>query len=227
MSAVGIDINLLPQRKTKFSKDLLIYLVLFMVWLSAASYFGVSYYLTKQEIVLLNKEVQEQEKVLANAEQRVTQGNTSNSLQSYLDLSNKLQHLFYPTTLMLDELARNLPKNGKLGQVTYNSDGKITLQGKFEQYDDVAAYLHNLQKSDRVVKASVKTIAAAPIEWKGPVDEAGNPMSPSLQIVGGELLPRYEATFEVLAVTIDAKSIEAAQKTTPEQSGSPAATTKQ
>lgn len=222
MSALGIDINLLPQRKNRISKALLVYLSLFLLWLAAASYFGASYYFTKQEVALLNKEVQEQEKVLATAEQRATQGEASNSLQSYLDLSNKLQHLFYPTTVMLDELARNLPRNGKLSQVTYNSDGKINLQGRFEQYDDVAAYLHNLQKSGHVVKASIKSIAAAPIEWKGPVDAQGKPMSPSLKIVGGELLPRYEATFEVLAITIDAKGMEAIQKTKPAQANQPA-----
>ncbi|GEN33032.1 PilN domain-containing protein [Aneurinibacillus danicus] len=219
---MGININLLPQRRKIISRALLVYLSLVMVWLAAASYFGASYYFTKKEIALLNQEVQQQEKVLSNAEQRVTQGDGSNSLQSYLDLSNKLQHLFYPTTVMLDELARTLPKNGKLSQVTYNSDGKISLQGRFEQYDDVAAYLHNLQKSEHIVKASIKSITAAPVEWKGPVDAEGKPMSPSLQIVGGDVMPRYEAVFEILAVTIDAKGIESMQKAEPKQANSPA-----
>ncbi len=207
MSTV-VNINLLPQKKRWVSPGLYPYIILSVIWLAGAIYLGLLHYSAKQEIAHLNNELNQQEKVLTTAQQKVNQGTPAVTVQGYLELSEKLQHLFYPTTMMMDELAYNLPEKGKLTQLTYNLDGKINLQGRFEKYDDVAAYLHNLQSSSRIIKASVKSITAAPVTWSGPVDTEGKPLSPSLQIVGGNLLPRYDAVFEVLAMNVDVKSLE-------------------
>ncbi|WP_155837085.1 PilN domain-containing protein [Aneurinibacillus terranovensis] len=181
------------------------------LWLIGAAYLGIMYYSGNQKLAALALQEQQQEKLLATARQKSQQGNQVANVQDYITLSDKLQHLFYPTTLLLDELSRNLPKDGRLMQVQYGLDGKITVSGVFDQMDDVAAYLHNLQMSSYVVNATVKSVTDAPVKWVGPVDDKGQPLSAILQTLGGKLLPRYVAEYEVNVTTIDPKAVSSKQ----------------
>ncbi|MBN6186521.1 pilus assembly protein PilN [Aneurinibacillus sp. BA2021] len=202
-----ININLLPRKKSRFSRVHILYLVIGIIWVTGAGYVGTLYITGKQEVSALRKEIEQTDKLLEQKKQNQQQEGQTVTVDSYLELSDKLQHLFYPTTLMLDEMASNLPRNGRLTGVTYNLNGKVELEGRFEQYEDIAAYLHNLQLSKRVIVAQVKNITAIKIEWEGPKDDNGDPLSPSLQIVGGKLLPHYSATFELMVQTIDKAKI--------------------
>jgi len=207
-----ININLLPRKKSRFSRAHILYLLMGLVWFIGAGYLGTLYITGKQEMSSLKQQIEQTDKLIEKTKQNQQQQGQTVTVDSYLELSDKLQHLFYPTTLMMDEMAYNLPRYGRLTGVTYNLNGKIELTGRFEQYEDIAAYLHNLELSKRVIKASVKNITAIKIEWEGPKDEEGNPMSPSLQIVGGKILPHYRATFELMVQTIDKEKMKQKNK---------------
>ncbi|MGC5326610.1 PilN domain-containing protein [Brevibacillus sp. SYSU BS000544] len=202
-----VTINLLPQKKKKFTSTYLIYALIGTVWLAAASFLGWTYFDEKQQIETLKQSITQKDNMLATIEKRKVSSAQQSTLGEYLNLTERVQHLFYPTTLLLDELATNLPVMGKLEKVSYNLDGTITILGKFEQYDDVASYLHNLQASPYVIKAEVNKIVASPVKWMGPVDEENNPLSPALQTVGGKVLPRFGAEFNVVALTFDVKEL--------------------
>lgn len=200
-----IDINLLPQKKRRVTGTIIVYAAIAVLWLVGTCYMGLLYVSGKQETASMQAQITEMDKKL-NAQKGQQQTETV-SVDSYLELSDRLQHLFYPTSLLLDELAKQLPEQGKLLSVSYNMDGKVEIEGRFEQYEDIAAYLYNVQRLPRVVKANIKSISAIKIEWEEQKDENDNPLSPSLQIVGGEILPHYLAKFEMTTRTLDEKKI--------------------
>ncbi|MED0678914.1 PilN domain-containing protein [Aneurinibacillus thermoaerophilus] len=198
-----VDINLLPRKKTSVSRMVVVFSIIGVFWLLAAGYLGMLYVTGKKETASMQAEIERIEKQLSAMQQRQGQAVT---VDDYLDLSNKLQHVFYPTTLLLDELASQLPEQGKVMSLSYNMDGKIEVEGRFEQYEDIAAYLYNVQQLPRVMKADVKRITIVKTEWIGPRDEKGNPLSLSLRLMGGKILPYYQARFEFITKTIDEKN---------------------
>ncbi|QQE73711.1 PilN domain-containing protein [Brevibacillus composti] len=197
-----VTINLLPKKK-KVSGGAMWLSVAGALWLIGAAWMGWTYYADRTAVDRLQQEIAQHEQMLKAAEKRLGTKAATATVQEYVEVSERVQHLFRPTTLLLDELAENLPDRGKLQKISYSLDGQVQLVGRFEQYDDVAAYLHHLQASPQVRKAQVKSIVSAPIKWIGPVDEQGKPLSPSLQAVGGDILPRYTATFELRVQTVD------------------------
>jgi type IV pilus assembly protein PilN len=205
-----VTINLLPRKQKKISFRIPPFILfLSVIWLAGAIYLGMMYYNARQEIQSLMNGARQQERQVTNASQKLQEAQEGPDIQSYLALSNKLQYLFYPTTLLLDEIAYNLPSNGKITQISYGLDGKVMLGGRFERLEDIAAYLRNLQMSQHVIQATVKSVTAVPVKWPGTEQEtevAAN--SPSLQIVGGNVVPRYNATFELKMTTIDLKKLE-------------------
>jgi type IV pilus assembly protein PilN len=211
-----VTINLLPPKKKKVGTGRILLAVCGVVWLVAAGYVGWMYVDTKQQMQAMQQRIELKEKQLAAVQQKRSAASGKSTLEQYLALSDKLQRLFYPTSLVMDELARNLPVQGKLAKVTYHLDGKVTLEGKFEQYDDIAAYLHNLQQSPYVRKASVTSIAKVEVKWVGPVDDQGNPLSVALQTVGSKLLPRANASFEIWLNTFDVNRLAAKPTDAPQ-----------
>lgn len=202
-----VTINLLPQ-KTKRLKTGHVWLALVgVIWLFGAGFMGWMYYDDKTEVERMRQEITVKEKLISRMEKRQQTAASPNTLEQYLKVSERVQHLFYPTTLLLDQLASNLPVMGKLEKISYNLNGSINVVGKFEQYEDIAAYLHNLQLSPYVLKAEVKSITAIPVKWVGPVDEEGKPLSAALQAVGGNVLPRYGAVIDIVALTFDVKEL--------------------
>jgi type IV pilus assembly protein PilN len=202
-----ITINLLPQKKKRIGNSQLLLSFVGFTWLLGAGYLGWSYADTKNEIQSLQQNIELKEKQLAAIQQKNNASAQEVTVEQYLILSEKLQHLFYPTSVVLDELAKNLPIQGKLSKVTYSLDGKINVEGRFEQYDDIASYLHNLQNSPYVLKAEVKSIGKIEVKWVGPVDEEGKPLSFALQTLGGNLHPRATASFELIISPFDAVSL--------------------
>jgi type IV pilus assembly protein PilN len=199
-----VNINLLPRKKSRFSRIVIVFAVIGIFWMCGAGYLGMLYVTGKNETASMQREIERLEKQLSVTQQKKGQNVT---VDGYLELSDKLTRLFYPTTLLLDELAAQLPEQGKIMSVSYSMDGKIEVEGRFEQYEDIAAYLYNIQMLPRVMKADIKNIAIVKIKWIGPKDEKGNPLSPSLQIVGGKILPHYQAKFQIMTGTIDEKNI--------------------
>ncbi len=204
-----ITINLLPRKKPFFTAVHIILAGIGLGWVAGALALGVSYYATEEKISLLQQEIKMKETGIATMQKKAATVQHHDSLDQYLLLSERMQHLFLPTTLLLDEVARNLPEQGKINSISYNLSGSIELAGSFEQYEDIAAYLHNLQLSPYVMKAEIKNIKTSKIEWQGPVDEQGEPMSPSLRTLGGEILPRFIASFEIKAITVDQEKLAA------------------
>jgi Tfp pilus assembly protein PilN len=209
-----VNINLLPRKKSRFSRIVIVFSVIGIFWMCGAGYLGMLYVTGKNETASMQREIERLEKQLSVTQQKKEQNVT---VDGYLELSDKLTRLFYPTTLLLDELAAQLPEQGKIMSVSYSMDGKIEVEGRFEQYEDIAAYLYNIQMLPRVMKADIKNIAIVKIKWIGPKDEKGNPLSPSLQIVGGKILPHYQAKFQIITGTIDEKNI---RKKNPDDKGS-------
>ncbi|USG64666.1 PilN domain-containing protein [Brevibacillus ruminantium] len=199
-----VTINLLPKKK-KVSSGAMWLSLAGIIWLLGAGWMGWTYYAEKAAIDRLQQEISQQELLLKTAEKQMGSQSVSATLDKYLEVAKRVQHLFSPTTLLLDQFAENLPEMGKLQKISYSLDGEVQLVGRFEQFDDVASYLHNLQASPYVREAQVKSIVASPVKWKGPVDPNGQPQSPALQAVGGALMPRYTATFElkVQALNLD------------------------
>lgn|GEM_PF-4817434 len=210
-----VSINLLPQKKKRIGTSELVIIAIGFLWLVVAGFLGWMYVDTKQEIASLKQRMELKEKRLASTQQKQTTAAKESTLDQYLLLSEKLQHLFYPPSLVMDELARNLPMQGKLSKVSYHLDGKATVEGKFEQYEDIASYLHNLQNSPYVLRAEVKSIAKIEVKWAGPVDENGRPESLALQTVGDKLLPRASAVFEILINTFDLQPAASSQTSKP------------
>lgn len=197
-----VTINLLPKKK-KVRGGVLLLSATGLLWLIGAAWMGFAYYADQATVERLQQEIAQQKQMVQAAEKRIGLKANTATLQDYVELSEKMQHLFYPTTLLLDNFSENLPEMGKLLKISYALDGTVQLTGRFEQYDDVAAYLHNLLASPYVLEAQIKTIASVPVKWTGPVDEKGRPLSEALSAVGGDILPRYTATFEVKVLTLD------------------------
>lgn len=205
-----ITINLLPRKKPFFTAAHILLAGIGLGWAAGALFLGLSYYAAEEKISLLQQEIKMKETAISTMQKKAATVQHQDSLDQYLLLSERMQRLFLPTTLLLDEVARNLPEHGRINSISYNLSGSIELAGSFEQYADIAAYLHNLQLSPYVMKAVIKNIKTSKIAWQGPVDEEGEPMSATLRAVGGDLLPRYEASFEVKAITVDQKELAAA-----------------
>lgn len=204
-----ITINLLPRKKSFFSASHIVLAGIGLLWLAGAGFLGLTYYSAEESVSLLKQEIKMKETAIATMQKKAAAIQNQDSLEQYVLLSERMQHLFLPTELLMDEFARNLPEHGRVESLKYNLSGTVELVGNFEQYDDIAAYLHNLQASSYVMKAEIKSIRAEKIKWQGPVDEQGEPMSAALRSVGGELLPRYLATFSVKAITVDQKALAA------------------
>ncbi len=204
-----VQINLLPRKRPFFTPGRILLSVIGLGWIAGACIVALTYYSLDEKVVLLEQEIQMKEKAIAMLQKQKTTVQSEDAIDQYLLLSERMQLLFLPTTLLLDELARNLPEQGKLNSIQYSLSGSIQLEGSFEQYDDIAAYQHNLEQSPYVLEADVKNIKSSKIAWQGPVDENGKPLSAALKTAGGKLLPRYIATFEVKAFTVDAKRLAA------------------
>lgn len=203
-----VNINLLPFREKKLDWHMLVYVVIAVIWLVTALGLAYMHYSTVQEKAVLKEQLVQKEKMLANEKEKKQAPQPSVAWQQYAALSDAVRELFYPPTIMLNELTINLPANSRLVQAKYELNGKITVQGYFEKYEDIAAYLTHLQKSAHVSSASVKKINALPItiKWNGKEVEH----SPASQAVGGRILPRYAAEFELQAITM--KQEKAVQK---------------
>lgn len=204
-----ITINLLPRKKPFFTPSRTVLSAIGLAWLAGAVYLALQYFSVEEKIALLEQEIKMKETALSTLQKQTGAEQDQELVERYLLLSERMQHLFLPTTLLMDELAGKLPAQGKLNHVRYNLSGNIQLEGSFEQYDDIAAYLHHLQASPYVQKAEVKQIKTAEITWQGPVDEQGKPISLALDQTSSRLLPRYVATFEIKAYTVDLQQLSA------------------
>ena len=179
---------------------MLAYIAIAAIWLITAISLAYMHYSTVQEKADLEEQLAQKEKMLANEKKKEQTPQSSATWQQYAELSDAVRAIFYPPTVMLNELAVNLPANSRLVQAKYELNGKITVQGYFEKYEDIAAYLTHLQKSTHVSSVAVKKINALPIKttWNGQEVEH----SPASQAVGGRILPRYAAEFELQVITI-------------------------
>ncbi|MFD2369070.1 PilN domain-containing protein [Brevibacillus sp. GCM10020057] len=207
-----ITINLLPRKKPFFTASHIVLAGVGLVWVAGAAALGLSYYSVSGSVSELKQEIKMKETAIAAMQKKTATVQHEDSLEQYLLLSERMQHLFLPPTLLFDEIARNLPAHGRMESIKYNLSGSLELEGSFEQYDDIAAFLHHLQDSSYVRKAEIRSIKQSPIKWQGPTDEQGEPMSAALRTVGGDMLPRYQATFAVQAITVDLKELAAQEK---------------
>lgn len=197
-----VEINLLPPKKPKINTPRLTVGILAFVWGVGTIVTGYAHYCVVQEQKALSQQIEQQEKILSRAEQKQSEDLSPATWKQYADLSEKMKQLFYPPTVMLDELAQSLPANSRLTEVKYTLNGQITVQGYFEKYEDIAAYVHHLEKSPHMVSATMKSITALPVTWNGKEEP-----SPLAKAAGGKVQPRYRAEFTLVAVTIDEKNV--------------------
>lgn len=209
-----ITINLLPRKKPFFTAAHIVLATVGLAWAAGAAALGLHYYSVKESVSVLKQEIRMKEMAIAAMQKKAATVQNEDSLEQYLLLSERMQHLFLPPTLLLDEIARNLPAHGRMESIQYNVSGSLELEGSFEQYDDIAAFLNHLQASSYVRKAEIRSIKQSPVKWQGPTDEQGEPMSAALRTVGKDMLPRYRATFAVQAITVDLKALAAQEKET-------------
>ncbi|MCG5254039.1 PilN domain-containing protein [Brevibacillus agri] len=207
-----VTINLLPRKKRLFTASHIVLSGIGLTWVAAASFLWLTYGSTNESVTLLKQEIKMKETAIAALQKQAVAVQADDSLDQYVLFSERMQQLFLPTNLLMDEIAHALPEHGRLDSIKYSLSGSIELEGSFEQYEDVAAYLHNLQASPYVVKAEVTSIKAREIKWQGPVDDQGKPLSAILSTVGGKLLPRYTASLKIKAITVDLQELVAKEQ---------------
>ncbi|MGN7470668.1 PilN domain-containing protein [Brevibacillus sp. SAFN-007a] len=210
-----VTINLLPRKKRLFTASHIVLAGIGLTWVAAAGFLWLTYYAATESVASLKQEIHMKETAIAAMQKQPVAVQAEDSLEQYVLFSERMQQLFLPTSLLLDEVARALPEHGRLDSIKYNLSGQIELEGSFEQYEDVAAYLHHLQASPYVAKAEVTSIRAREIKWQGAVDEQGKPLSAILSTVGGKLLPRYTASLKIKAITVDLQELAAKEQASP------------
>ncbi|WCK53647.1 PilN domain-containing protein [Aneurinibacillus sp. Ricciae_BoGa-3] len=196
-----IEINLLPPRRKGIEKETQILILCLLLWVCCTAYTGFLYFSNKKQEAMLYAQLSAQQKLIYDQNKK-NQETSTVSVDDYMKLADSLQNLFYPTTTLMDELAHNLPANAKLTQIAYSLDGKVTLTGTFGEYDQIAAYLHNIQLSPYVITASIKSIS------ENNQQSGSNKSSGSLILLPkgiGVVMPQYNATIEAQMITIDTK----------------------
>jgi type IV pilus assembly protein PilN len=196
-----VEINLLPQRRKGIEKEAHIFIVFLLLWFCCIAYTGFLYFTNKKQETMLYSQLTAQQKLLFDQNKK-NQETSTVSVDDYSKLADSLEHLFYPTTTLMDELAHNLPTNAKLTQISYSLDGKVTLTGRFEEYDQIASYLHNIQLSPYVITASIKSISENNQQSGG--SKSSGSVVPLPQGIG-VVMPQYNATIEAQMITIDSK----------------------
>lgn len=160
-----LNINLLPKPKKK-GYDLLIIVSLFMIAMFYASYHGIVLYLdTQQQIKHVQQELLIKEGLKSDTLQEILEHQSEitegNYMEHYSRLHAFLNTLYLDPSIILKEIADQLPANGKLDSLSFQHDGKINIEGTFKSKEKVAAFLHHLLKAPSIKSAQVDSIMKA------------------------------------------------------------------
>ncbi len=148
------DINLMPKNNDKSAiQTVIISLLLLLIIIGGLGYF--CYYMPVQERNHLKADIKDLEDELASS---------SDLEQEYIELSDKVSKLLeieiklknlkennIKTTEIYDGLEKSIPKNITLDKIVLDEGGIITIEGYSPTHTDIAQFLVNLRKVDKVL----------------------------------------------------------------------------
>lgn len=158
-----IQINLLPE-KPKKNYFLFIFIGLSIGILALTLTVTVIYYQSLQQQL---RSIQERIETTVQLQEMYTVENTNMADAALVTESvETLLEERISATFVLNELVKNLPRNGSFTEYQYDENGTVYIEAQFRTKREIASFLHHLKEMDMIQYVMLDYISEASTERK-------------------------------------------------------------
>jgi type IV pilus assembly protein PilN len=183
-----VEINLLPKKETRnFSLVVAIGAIL-LLFIIGGTYILLSGQTLKNKITSYTQQIQTTEQLIAIEQQKLTDFQSSNSLQELEKAVAWSEDYPIKSVNVLRELTALLPERGFIQNYSYNETGNVQLSVQFDTNREAAYFLKSLIESVWITDAKLNSISTVNIQMD----------TSETEILNKPYMPRYVGEFTIV-----------------------------
>jgi len=181
-----VDINLIPEKQKKSFMFLFLALMLVLLAVAGAAYLYVYYGQTKQQLEILQTQIDDTKLLRTLQEKKIEDYTTSTAVEELHHAITWTEELPISTVALIRHLSGLLPERGFVLNFNYTDTGPVHITVQFDTSTEAAYYLKSLKDSPFIERVDLASLVTSPSE--------DNPDTKGLTSF---LLPRYIAQFNL------------------------------